>query len=327
MKFTGTDLLVGSPDEAAAAIGALADVVSSETVDLGITWLESDIDRDGGKLYLVTGAPESAGDDEGRMLRAVRKIVDAGVGPAIAVGVNRGPVLAGPIGSPSRTTYAVMGDTVNLAARLTARAEKGEILATGDVLQRARTRFDTTTRQFLMKGKAKPVTGHSVGAVVGEAVEEQRPLLPLVGREHELSVLLDAVNAVRMRQSRAIEIVGEPGAGKSRLVEELVVNAVGFQILRARCEPYSSSTPFGPFRAMLRPLIGVLPDESRESAGEKLTTFAQHRDARPRAVAAAACAALRRRGRRHRQRSTRSIRCSGATVFTTSSISSCRACC
>ena len=275
VKFSGTDRLVETPGEAAAALAALADVVSSETDDLGITWLESDIDYDGGKLYLVAGAPSSAGDDEDRMLRAARAIVDAGVGPAIGVGVNRGPVLAGPIGSPRRTTYAVMGDTVNLAARLAARAAKGEILATGDVLQRARTRFETTSRQFLMKGKTKPVTGHAVGAVSTETVEDTRPLLPLVGREPELALLAEAVGAARMRQSRAVEIVGEPGAGKSRLVEELGTISVGFQFLRGRCEPYSASTPFGPFRAMLRPLVGVLPDESPESAGAKLTAFAQ----------------------------------------------------
>ena len=275
VKFSGTDQLVAAPDEAAAALGALAEVVSSETHELGITWLESDIDHNGGKLYLVAGAPSSAGDDEDRMLRAVRAIVDAGVGPAIGVGVNRGHVLAGPIGSPRRTTYAVMGDTVNLAARLAARAAEGEILATGDVLQRARTRFDTTSRQFLMKGKAKPVTGHAVGAVNTETVEETRALLPLVGREHELALLAGAVDAARLRQSRAVEIVGEPGAGKSRLVEELASISAGFQFLQGSCEPYSASTPFGPFRAMLRPLIGVLPDESRESAGAKLTAFAQ----------------------------------------------------
>jgi predicted ATPase/class 3 adenylate cyclase len=275
VKYSGTDELVERLDEAASSLGELADVVSSETHERRITWLESDIDRNGGKLYLVAGAPASEGDEEERMLRALRAIVDAGVAPPIAVGVNRGPVLAGPIGSEARSTYAVMGDTVNLAARLAARAEKGEILASGDVLQRSRTRFETTSRQFLMKGKSKPVTGYSVGAIAAEGVEEAHPLLPLVGREAEMATLREAVDAARMRESRAVELVAEPGAGKTRLVEELVASALGFQVLRARCEPYAASTPFAPFRTLLRPLVGILPDDPSDAAGAKLTAFAQ----------------------------------------------------
>ena len=273
IKYTGTDELVERLDEATEQLGRLADAVSAETHDRRVTWLESDIDRDGGKLYLVAGAPVSEGDEEERMLRALRAIVDANAGPPISVGVNRGPVLAGPIGSETRSTYAVMGDTVNLAARLCARAEKGEILATGDVLQRSRTRFETTSRQFLMKGKAKPVTGYSLGAIAAEGVEETSALLPLVGRDTEMAALQAAIDAARMRQSTAVELVAEPGAGKTRLVEELATIALGFQVLRVRCEPYAASTPFAPLRALLRPLVGILPDDSPQEAGTKLTAF------------------------------------------------------
>jgi class 3 adenylate cyclase/tetratricopeptide (TPR) repeat protein len=276
LKFGGGDAMCDDPAAAAESLAALADVVTSVTDDLGVTWLESDIDRDGGKLYLVAGAPAGTGDDEERMLRAVRAIVDAGAGPPIAVGVHRGPVLAGPIGSWARRTYAVMGDTVNLAARLAARAEKREILATADVVERSSTGYETTPRQFLMKGKSRPVTGHSVGAAVVAAVEKApREALPLVGRDDELALLRAAVDAARLRQSRAVELVGEPGAGKSRLLDELLEGVAGFQVLRAQCDAYAASTPFAPFRSLLRPLVGALPDDAAEVAGTKLTAFVQ----------------------------------------------------
>jgi class 3 adenylate cyclase/tetratricopeptide (TPR) repeat protein len=275
IKWSGGDALVERPGDAALSLNALAEVVSLATDEFGVTWLESDIDRDGGKLYLVSGAPASTGDDEERMLRALRQVLDEHDGLEIAVGVNRGPVVAGPIGSAERRTYAVMGDTVNLAARLASRAVQDEILTSGDVLQRSRTRFDVTPRQFLMKGKSKPVTGYSVGNAVGESLVTSRPQLPLVGRDEELATLREAVDAARLRQSRAVALVGEAGSGKSRLLDELATVAIGFQQLRVQCDPYTASTPFAPLRELLRPLLGVLPDESAETAGEKLSAFAQ----------------------------------------------------
>ncbi len=273
IKFSGTDELVHDLGAATTSLQQLAEVTSSLTSELDVTWLESDIDRDGGKLYLVAGAPSSPGGDEERMLRAVRGIVEAGVGPPISVGVNRGPVFAGAIGSRRRRTYAVMGDTVNLAARLASRAAKGEILATGDVLQRSRARFDVQPRQFLMKGKEKPVTGYSVGRLLEVTAATERERLGLVDRQAELPQLVAAIDAARTRQSRAVELVGEPGIGKSRLVEELQTLAVGFQQLEVRCEQYAASTPFYPLRSMLRPLVGILLEDASEPAGQKLAAF------------------------------------------------------
>ena len=60
--------------------------------------LATDVARDGGKLVLAAGAPLSAGDDEERMLLAVRDIHQEDVGLALRTGVNRGPVFAGDIG-------------------------------------------------------------------------------------------------------------------------------------------------------------------------------------------------------------------------------------
>ena len=139
LKFTGVDEAIAADGAEAvhAGLSALAQIVGDETKRFGLTWLESDIDVDGGKLYLVGGAPSSTGADEERMLRALRTVLETYEGLILRAGVNRGPAFCGDIGADTRRTYAVMGDTVNLAARLTARADPGGLLATADVLERA----------------------------------------------------------------------------------------------------------------------------------------------------------------------------------------------
>src|SRR5579872_2492435 len=169
IKFGGADELLAREGAGALAarLAELARVAGDALHELGLTWLESDIDRGGGKLYVVGGAPSSTGADEDRMLRALRTILDGYDGLPLRAGVNRGPAFCGDIGGLTRRTYAVMGDTVNLAARLVGRAEPGQILATADVLDRARTRFETTAQPFLMKGKERAVTAYSVGVATG----------------------------------------------------------------------------------------------------------------------------------------------------------------
>ena len=277
VKFTGVGQVLRSHglDELGARIARLAELAGSAADALGITWLESDIDVDGGKLYLTAGAPATPGGDEERMLRALRQVIDGDCGLTLRAGVNRGNVFAGEIGSTTRRTYAVMGDTVNLAARLAGRARPGQILATGDVLDRSRTSFEAEAQPFLVKGKERAVTAHSVGAILGPREERPPERLPLVGRERELATLREAVDAARVRQSRLLELAGEPGIGKSRLVEELAEFAVGFTQLVGRGEPYATAAPYFVFRPLLRQLVGIVPTASSRDAGEQLTAWVQ----------------------------------------------------
>ena len=92
------------------------------------------------------------------MLLAVREIMDAENPLPIRIGVNQGSVFVGEVGPHYRRTFTVMGDAVNLAARLMAKAAPGEILTTPDLLARSRTGFESTELEpFFVKGKAKPV--------------------------------------------------------------------------------------------------------------------------------------------------------------------------
>jgi tetratricopeptide (TPR) repeat protein len=112
-----------------------------------------------------------------------------------------------------------------------------------------------------------------VGAVTGVREEEAAQALRIVGREAELERLRAAVDAARMRQAQLIELVGEPGIGKSRLVEELKTLAIGFNQLTASCERYATSVPFYPFREILRPVAGIMPGLSAEEAGAHLQSW------------------------------------------------------
>ena len=93
-------------------------------------FLASDIDEDGGKIILASGVPRGQPDHEGRLLRALRAIIDASLPLPLQIGVNDGHVFAGTIGATHRATYTVMGDTVNLAARLMSAAPDGQLYAT-----------------------------------------------------------------------------------------------------------------------------------------------------------------------------------------------------
>ena len=127
IRFEGTDALIEQhgAQAAADALHQLVSVVEAATEEFDVAFLASDVDHDGGKLILTAGAPKATGDDEEHMLLALRKIADAKFSLPIRIGVHRGSVFAGDIGPPYRRTYTVMGDAVNLTARVMSKAEPG----------------------------------------------------------------------------------------------------------------------------------------------------------------------------------------------------------
>jgi len=268
VHFDGTDelLALDGPDALAGDIEALVCDVQAAAESHGVAVLGSDVDRDGGKIILAAGAPVATGNDEESMLLALRTIVDGDRRIPIRIGVNRGHVFAGDIGPRYRRTYTVMGDAVNLAARLMAKAEPGTILATGAVLDASRTRFETAALEpFLVKGKARPVQAFAVGRVLGTR-HEVSATGGMVGREHEVSVLLEHLASAIQGKGGFVEISGEPGLGKSRLIEELRARSGEAVVHATACELYESSRPYFPFRGLLRALLGIAADADDAAA-------------------------------------------------------------
>lgn len=286
LKLSGTDttLAAEGPEELLARIDRVAHATGRACGTYGITWLESDIDVDAVKLYLTAGAPATSGDDEEGMLRALRDVLAACPELELRAGVNRGHVFTGEIGARTRRTYAVMGDTVNLAARLCGKAGAGEILTTAPVLDRARTLYDTAPRALRVKGKALEIAAHALGAPLGRRNAEEAATGALRGREVEVEALREALNRARGGSQQVVELIGPPGIGKSRLVAELRGLAVdhGFEVLHAATEPYSTAEPYGVFRDLLRRVAGIPADRPRDEAGADLEAVV--RDAVPELV-------------------------------------------
>jgi class 3 adenylate cyclase/tetratricopeptide (TPR) repeat protein len=274
LHFDGTDALIGGSGAQAAAdvLGSLVIDVQRAADRYGVCFLGSDVDKDGGKIILTAGAPTGTGDDEERLLLTLREVLDVDRPISVRAGVNAGHVFAGEIGPPYRRAYTVMGDAVNLAARVMAKATPGQLLATAGVVSRARTVFATSQLDpFMVKGKSKPVQAVAIGAARGRS-QSDHGAVALVGRDRELRVLTDALTAARDGDGRFIDLLGEPGIGKSRLMSELRAHAHDLTVLTTNCEAYESSTPYFPFRQLLRAALGSPDEHDAKATAERLLT-------------------------------------------------------
>ena len=273
LHFDETDSLIASEgiDRATKELDVLVSDVQDAADEHGVTFLGTDIDKDGGKIILLAGAPTTSGDDERRMLIALRQIIDRDRTIPIRIGVNRGHVFAGEIGPHYRRTYTVMGDAVNLAARVMAKATRGQLLATAEVVDHCPATFEASALEpFLVKGKAKPVQAFAIGAMRRSRGADPRDDLPLTGRVEEVAALSAALLSAREGVGCLVEISGDPGIGKSRLVDELRNMAEGLEVIAVGCEPYQSSTPYLAFRYVLRRLLRVTADTDAETVSARL---------------------------------------------------------
>lgn len=265
LQFSGLDDLIVQAGHASAAqrLDELVRLAQEAAERYDVCFLDSDIAANGGKIRLSAGAPRVVGDDEERMLLAVRHIVDAGPPLPLRVGVHRGPVFTGEVGPDYRRWYAVMGDTVNLAARLVAKAPPQHVYCTREVLRGAKTRFEQVALEpFAVKGKSRAVQAWDVGSPVHGASEQAIRLeLPLVGRSGELGVLRSAIDRAQRGAGSLVELAGETGSGKSRLLAEAVELARGMVSIRAACEVYTRDTPYSAWRGLLRQLLGLGVDQ------------------------------------------------------------------
>ena len=146
VQFAGTDALLtrGGPEASPRALDDCIRNVSHAAAAHGVTFFETDINADGGKIMLTAGAPRTAGHDADRLLRTARTDPrPRRAGSPLRIGVNPGHVFSGDFGPPFRRTYSVKGDAINLAARVMGKAAPGQLLGHPAALDHAETAFET----------------------------------------------------------------------------------------------------------------------------------------------------------------------------------------
>lgn len=273
MHFLGLDALIAEagPAEVHRRLDSLTRAVVDVAADLGVCLICTDIGPDGGKFMLAAGAPDSYEDREERMLRLGLAVMEQDHGLAVRMGVNRGPAYGGAVGAPFRHTYSTMGDAVNLAARVMGKAQPGQLLATAAVMAQCEGRFETEPLEpFLVKGKAMPVHAFAVRGRKAARRERRRSEQPLVGRVAELAILHEAVERAAAGSGGTVEVVGDAGMGKSRLLREVSEHPLLDQRLLVECEQYESNTPYFAARWLVRAAAGIRSTDDPLVAGQRL---------------------------------------------------------
>jgi class 3 adenylate cyclase len=258
--------------------------------------LRAELERHGGTVekfigdavMAVFGAPVVHEDDPERAVRAALAIRDAIVDDGtleVRIGVNTGEALVNVDARPEAGEGMVAGDVVNTGARLQRAAPTNGILA-GETTFRATERSIEYRKHDPVdaKGKADPVpVWEAVQARSRLEVDVQRPRAPLVGRDRELDVLVDALARVRSeRATQLVTLVGEPGIGKSRLVYELFQAVESAPELiwwrHGRSLPYGEGVSFWALGQMVKTQAGVLETDTAEAAEEKLRAAVREMD-------------------------------------------------
>src|SRR4051812_37678857 len=269
-----------------------AELVKS-MVDRCLRRLGGEVERFGGtvdkyigdNVMAIFGAPVAHEDDAERAVRAAlamqEAIVEIDPELQLRVGVNTGDVLAG---SVAESGYTVIGDTVNVAARLQAAAEVGSVTVGQRTMRATRDAIEYRALEPLeLKGKSEPVPAwEALGPVTAtpRRLTREHAVAPFVGRTHELE-LLDSLYGRVVREGRAhlVTVIGQAGVGKSRLLREvdarLAAKDPAPAIRVGHCLPYGSGVVYWALGEIVRSEASIVDNDSADDAWRKLCRYVE----------------------------------------------------
>jgi class 3 adenylate cyclase len=237
----------------------------------------------GDAVMVVFGVPRLHDDDAERAVRCGLAMQAAmadlnrelGTRLAVRVGVNTGEAVV----RSGDDGQFIVGDPVNVAARLQQGADAGEVVVGPLTEQLTRAAVTYERRQAMLpKGKSTPVRAFRAVEPKTTIPRQFRGVpglrAPLIGRDRELQFLLNTFGrVVEDRQAHLVTLLGAAGIGKSRLIEEgldRIKAEYRSQVLEGRCLPYGKGITYWPFIEIIRRDAGVSLEDDREAAVRKL---------------------------------------------------------
>lgn len=221
----------------------------------------------GSYLSASFGAPIAHEDDSLRAASAALNVKTAVQTlpqiKSLQIGIASGQLRAGAYGGTHRRTYGLMGDTVNLSARLMQAAENGQILATTEIVDATKENFEwKKLPKIKVKGKAKKIAVSSLQqAATHQQYHLQEPSysLPMVGREAEVQRVQTLLNETVQGKGAILAITGEAGIGKSRLVTEAnhYANRQNLSTFIGFCQSYATKSPYFVWQSVWGQLLGI----------------------------------------------------------------------
>jgi class 3 adenylate cyclase len=229
----------------------------------------------GDEIMALFGAPVAKENDAERALRASLEMMarleqfnlEKGTKLGMHFGINTGLVVAGGLGSEGRQQYSVMGDAVNLAARLEGASESGEIYVGPTTYKLTNPFFEFEKLSPLpLKGKSEPVQIYLLKGLKKHVTRErgiEGLFSPLVGRDKELGVIEHFFKNQNDGKGGILAVSGEAGLGKSRLVAEIKQRFSGqLQWFEGRALSHMESVSYAMVNSLLDNILGVDRDIS-----------------------------------------------------------------
>jgi class 3 adenylate cyclase/predicted ATPase len=274
-------LAVDGPIKALTQLQEYVSVLVDQAERFGGFVAANDIYTEGVKFIVLFGAPVATEEDAANALRLAltmqAHVNESSLLLQQRIGINGGHVFAGDIGATHRREYTVIGDDVNLAARLMSAAEVGHLLVSRKTAQLAGASFELRDLPPVrVKGKSEPIAIQELVGDRGQAVSEAMPAHgALLGRDEEIQMLRDLCRDAEGGRAATVAITGEPGIGKSRLLAEFsqYIRMRGWAVHRSQSVPHSSGRPFDPWRQLLESLLGLQPESDPVARNELVASW------------------------------------------------------